>query len=267
MSEIVHPTTLSLELFAAGDTDASVAAHLATCDVCAKSVNELTDGAADFAKNEADAFLKMVSAKAQLEASSTSGAAPPTPPALSSPSASLPEIRTPTPTPTPNNVIFAKFGRVAAPIIVAAAAVLLLVRSNVQEGSAVTPSVSPSNEPQRFKGGLSVAVVRERAGSQERIAGDMSVRANDRARVEVSLDRSQPISAGILEDDGTWTVLLAPAMLDRGTHYSEQAARFDERPTNGVIIVGEPSAVDRARTTKDFAHVTVIKLHPEGGGN
>jgi hypothetical protein len=152
--------------------------------------------------------------------------------------------------------------------LVAAAAVLLLVRSNVQEGSLVTPSASPTTAPapgdlERFKGGVSVAVVRERDGAQERMVGEMGVRANDRVRVEVSVDRSQPISAAILEDDGTFTMLLAPAMLDRGTHYSERAARFDERPTHGVILVGEPSAVERAHTTRNFDGLTVIKLHPE----
>src|SRR6202011_3209619 len=81
-------------------------------------------------------------------------------------------------------------------------------------------SPGPTGES-HFKGGLVVAVVRDRAGHQERLIGPFTVRAGDRIRVEVSSDGERPLSAGLLTDEGTWVTLLAPTILEAGTHYSE----------------------------------------------
>ena len=131
---------------------------------------------------------------------------------------------------------------------------------------AVRPTAGPSTGPAaelRFKGGLVVAVVRERGGRQERLAGPFQVRAGDRVRVEVSTDREGPLAAGLLTDEGEWVTLLAPVALEAGTHYSELAARFDESPTRATLLVGDPEEVGRARASRDFARVVAWRVTSE----
>jgi hypothetical protein len=115
----------------------------------------------------------------------------------------------------------------------------------------------------RFKGGLVVAVVRERAGRQERLAGPFQVRADDRVRIEVSTDHDGPLAGGLLTDAGEWTALLAPVALEAGTHYSELAARFDASPTFATLLVGPPGDVERARATRDFAGLVAWRVTSE----
>lgn len=61
--------------------------------------------------------------------------------------------------------------------------------------------------------------------------------------------------AGLLGKDGSWLVLLTPALLEAGTHFSERSARFDDAPTEGWILAGEPQTVEGARATHDFSQV------------
>jgi hypothetical protein len=171
----------------------------------------------------------------------------------------------------------ARIGYVAGPLL-AAALVLLVVRGRGQgDGAPAIPGTTPSLQAtvgatattattaaeSRFKGGLVVAVVRERAGHQERLTGPFQVRAGDRVRVEVSIDREGPVAAGLLTDEGEWVALLAPAALEAGTHFSELAARFDESPTRATLVVGEPEAVQRARATRDFVGVVAWRVTNE----
>lgn len=115
----------------------------------------------------------------------------------------------------------------------------------------------------QFKGGLQIAIVRERGTDQERFASVVAVRPGDRFRVEVSLDRERPVTAGVLASDGSWLTVLAPALLAPGTHLSERAAAVDDHPIDGVVIAGIPADVERARATRDFTGVTVLAIHPE----
>jgi hypothetical protein len=131
----------------------------------------------------------------------------------------------------------------AAPLL-AAAVVLLLVR--------------PRPGSPRWKGGgLQVAVIRDRQGRQERLAGPFSVRAGDRIRVEIGTDRRRPLTAGLLTDEGDWISLLAPAEVPIGVSLSELAARFDAAPTRATLLVGSPDGVARARTTRNFRDLVV----------
>jgi predicted anti-sigma-YlaC factor YlaD len=108
----------------------------------------------------------------------------------------------------------------------------------------ILPHAEP---PVRFKGGPQLAVVRDRAGVQARAAAAVSVRAGDRLRVEVSLDQPGEVGVAFLGEDGSWVVLLAPRRLPPGTHWSEQALRFDDHPTAGVILAGAPDALAKRR--------------------
>ncbi|HEV3193873.1 MAG TPA: hypothetical protein VGY54_25385, partial [Polyangiaceae bacterium] len=83
--------------------------------------------------------------------------------------------------------------------IAAAAMFFLFVR-------AAPPATSDATtHGDRFKGGVQVAAVMERAGRQERMTGEVRARPGDRMRIEVSLVGEQPVTAGVLEKNGTWT--------------------------------------------------------------
>jgi predicted anti-sigma-YlaC factor YlaD len=125
-----------------------------------------------------------------------------------------------------------------APLVLAAAVLLLVQRR--------------SPDRLRWKGGLQVAVIRDRRGDQERLTGPFSVRAGDRVRIEIGSDRRQPLTAGLLADDGAWVALLAPAVVPAGVSLSELAARFDASPTRATLLVGAPEKIDSARRTRNF---------------
>lgn len=229
-----HPPPYRLEALAAGDDDAAARAHVAACEACAQYLDGLRARAERFrAANDAGAFVQRAAVRsARRRAARWSRAA-----------------------------------TIAAPLV-AAAAVLVWVRGRPRDATHTAPATRPpaAYAPDlRFKGGLAVAVIRDRGGRQERLAGDIHVRAGDRVRVEVSTDHESPVTAGLLLDDGQWVPLLAPASLAAGTHYSEVDARFDPSPTHATLLVGAPADVDRARRTHDFAGVVAWRVDGEAG--
>jgi hypothetical protein len=126
---------------------------------------------------------------------------------------------------------------------------------------APTPSTMGSTaSSEHFKGGLTIAVIRERAGRQDRLTEPFEVEPGDRIRLEIAVDRDRPLAGGLLSADGAWASLLSPVPLGPGTHYSELAARFDDDPTDAVLIVGAPADVDRARATRNFADVIAWRV-------
>lgn len=213
----MHPAAYRLDAVAAGDDDEEVSDHVRACHDCAAYVGTLRHRAKAF-REGANAHVHLARA---LERNRDRR-----------------RMR----------VIV-----VAAPVIAAAAMALLVLRARPPEPTSVPgPEPTAQSGETRFKGKLSVAVIRERDGRQERIVGPFEVRASDRIRIEVSIDREAPLTAGLLTDGGEWVVLLAPVALSPGTHYSEGAAHFDETPTKATLLVGSPNAVDRARRTRDF---------------
>jgi hypothetical protein len=223
--DTAHPAAPKLEAVAAGDPPGSIAAHLEACEACAAYVARMAA--------EANAFRAQADPMAFAEA-----------------------IRVRAKRPHRAPVVW-----IAGPVVVAAAALLLWFHAPSgmpATGADIATSAGPANE--RFKGGLSVAAVRERAGRQERLNGPFQVQPLDRIRVEIAVDREEPITAGLLSSDGTWTVLEEPVTLGAGTHYSELAARFDETPTDAVLLVGSPADVDRARASRNFEGVVAWRV-------
>jgi hypothetical protein len=49
-----------------------------------------------------------------------------------------------------------------------------------------------------------------------------------------------------------------------GTHLSERAARIDARPSRGVVLVGAPDAVSRARASRRLDEVSALRIEWEG---
>lgn len=225
-----HPPAPKLEAVAAGDDPGPIAAHIETCAACAAYVARLRSEAAAFrAEVDADGFAEVISARAAAS-----------------------ERRR-----------WAAFIGLAGPVVAAAAAVLLWLRaspdSRAPSASAGVASSEPSDRV-RFKGELSVAVIRERGGKQERLTGPFEVEPSDRIRIEMAVDRDEPVTAGLLSPDGTWTLLQEAVTLGGGTHYSDLSARFDESPTDAWLLVGSPKEVERARSLRVFDRVVAWRI-------
>jgi hypothetical protein len=147
-----------------------------------------------------------------------------------------------------------RFALVVIPVLAAAAMLVVFMRAERFEAD-TAHSVAT-----RFKGALQLAVVRERSGRQERFNGKVTVKPRDALVVELAVAEAQELSAAFLGSDGSFVLLLSPRRLSGGTHHSERAARFDDRPTSGTVIAGSPEAVERARRTRSFADVAVLSV-------
>jgi len=226
-----HPPAPRLEAVAAGDEAGAIAAHLEACEACAAYVSRLEREAAAFrARVDPAAFVEGIRARAAT-------------------SERRRRVR----------VVW-----LVGPVVAAAAAVLLWLRASpdgrMSTLSTGAPSSAPPGDVARFKGGLSVAAIRERGGRQERLIGPFEVQHSDRIRIEIAVDREEPVTAGLLSDDGTWILLQSPAALSIGTHYSDLAARFDDTPTDALLLVGSPAEVEHARRTRNFEDVVAWRV-------
>jgi hypothetical protein len=225
---MTHPAAPKLDAVAAGDDPGPIATHLAECEACGRYVATLREQAVGFRANvNAAAFAENIRV---LSRAAPKGARGP-------------------------RVVWA-----VAPVLAAAAALVLWLQSPSH-----APRLVPSSagEAEHFKGGISVAAVRERGGRQDRLVGPFEVEPSDRVRVEIAVDHEGPVTAGLLSADGSWATLLAPVSLGPGTHYSELAARFDDSPTDAVLLVGTPADVERARTTRNFEGVIAWRVRSE----
>lgn len=160
-----HPPAWALDAVAAGDPPGPLESHLGVCDACRRYVESLRQEAEEFrAHADAKAFVAEVVARA---ATKSTGA--------------LRADRT-----APRRLV--RWGLVvAAPALAAAAAVALVAWPTRPPLVPVAGSELSSGE--HFKGGLTVAVVRERAGRQDRLTAPFEVEPGDRIRVEVDVDR------------------------------------------------------------------------------
>jgi hypothetical protein len=221
----MHPSAPRLDAVAAGDDPGAIAGHLADCEACGRYVARLREEAALFRANvDAKAYAENVRARARAR-------------------------------PVESRAYRAFW--FAAPLVAAAAAVVLWAKSPSH-----APRFVPSSagEAEHFKGGIAVAAVLDRGGHQDRLVGPFEVRPSDRVRVEIAMDHEGPVTAGLLFADGSWATLLAPVSLGPGTHYSELDARFDDAPTDALLVVGAPDAVARARATRNFEGVVAWRI-------
>ena len=229
-----HPAGYLLDELAAGGGDDETARHLEDCPVCRQYVDRLTAASQRFAaEHDAGAFADEILAR---------------------------QDRT-------NGTRWGISMAIAVPVVAAiAAGVFFWIHPasgpNVPAPSAV--ALAPT-EPTgvRFKGAPQLAVIREREGQQLRMSVDAGIRAQDRLRVEISLDAPTLIEIGVLSTDGSWATLQPAQMLTAGTHYSSQAVKFDDAPSDGWVIAGSPDAVQRARDTHEFRDVAVVPLRVE----
>jgi hypothetical protein len=230
-----HPNAIDLEAFACGEPIARVAEHVESCDACR-------------------GYLAKVGG---LEA-----------PALPAPRAA--SIR-------PKRV---RVELLAIPLAIAAA-VLFFVRSpasqRLDQAHLTIPPVTVPEPTQvavvthedppgvRFKGGLQLAVVRERGAHQDRFTDGFTIRPGDRLRLEVAVDESRAILGAVLGDDGSWLEMMEEGVRDAGTYFSEKSARIDSEPTAGTLIVGDPGLVRAAKLTHRFEGLRTVRVEVEGG--
>jgi hypothetical protein len=271
---MTHPSSLDLEAFACGEVSGpcKVAEHLAVCDACAAFVARLGALTGPTAA-QADALIaralaRVVEIKPSVASSHVASVA-------SAGSAEKQSRK------SSKGRLWLVTTSIITPLA-AAAAVLLLARSN-PDSKLARPAPAPSttstapdrilmaplpgsvSEPDTtFKGGLQIAVVRDRGGEQARFASGVRVRPGDRLRVEVALDREQAILGAVLSDDGSYLELMPLAVRGPGTHFSEKSAKIDGSPTYGTIVIGTPEAVARARATRQLDGVVSLRVEWEG---
>ncbi len=258
-----HPSSLDLEAFAVGEPlPSDFVGHVERCAACAELVGRLHAlvGTGPSAAEAADAVSRAV-ARVALEPSDRPEVAN--------------DIEAPHRARVPQKRKLWLFATSVVTPLAAAAAILLFARSE----SLTTPAAPPTTvsrilmaplpsaaavEPETtFKGGLQVAVVRERGGQQARFSGPVRVRPGDRIRVEVALDREQAILGAVLGDDGSYLELMADTLRGPGTHFSEKSAKFDDAVTHGTILIGTRDAVAHARATRVLDGVTTIRIEWE----
>jgi hypothetical protein len=239
----MHPNAIDLQAFACGDDASRVASHLGACDACTAYVAR----AGGFAKKSPrtqpvptvtsiESFRRRPATRIALTLAPFAAAAAillwmgtREPPArtTSGSSATSPTPTTPT---TPPAAL------------------------------ALNDIAQPGDPDTTFKGGMQLAVVRERNGAQERFTGAVQVRAGDRLRIEVALDRSQTILGAVMGEDGSYLEVMPAGARDAGTHFSEKSTRIDERPLRGTVLIGSPEAVRLARTTHDFTGLRTLPI-------
>jgi hypothetical protein len=284
---MMHPTSLDLEAFVVGEPlPASFAGHVDECSACGAFVERLrgvVDAAPSRSKSEADAAVARALARI----------AAPEPRVTTSEVANDTRAASGAPSPVtrlePKRNLWMLATSVVAPLA-AAAAIVVLARSSftppgpgpVPQPTTTTPAPpdtilmgtlpqrigesAPSEPDTQFKGGMQVAVVRERDGRQARFSTMVPVRPGDRLRVEVALDHEQAILGAVLADDGSYLELMPQAVRGPGTHFSERSAKIDAAPTQGTILIGTPEGVARARQTrgtKDLRGVATLRVEWE----
>lgn len=245
-----HPSAFALESTAAGHPSPETARHLADCEACRAHVETLEKGARAFAEEPLPAFLREPKLVEAIDA--------PKAPTAETRATRSAQAR---PETHPKKITFGRvlpFAATVLPLAAAALAVLALQRPAPLDDPKLEPtSTSPAV---RFKGGPTLAVIREHEGTQDRFTSKVFVGPNDALRVELGVDAEGTYEAGLLGADGSWVVLLAPTMLRPGAHYSERAARFDARPEAGVLVAGPEADVEAARKTRDFSRVAVLPV-------
>lgn len=284
----MHPSSLDLEAFVVGEPlPASFAGHLENCSACGAFVEQLrgvVDAAPACSKSEADAAVARALARIEptdprLETADMAN----DPRAASRAPASVARLE-------PKRKSWMVATSVVAPLAAAAVIVVLARSSFTPPGPGPVPQPSPTTAPAppdtilmgtmpprigesvprepdtQFKGGMQVAVVRERDGRQARFSSMVPVRPGDRLRVEVALDHEQTIVGAVLADDGSYLELMPQAVRGPGTHFSERSAKIDAAPSRGTILIGTPEAVARARRargTKDLGGVATLRVEWE----
>lgn len=250
-----HPNAVALEAFALGEKPAGAAEHVASCEACRAYVERVRAelGAATEAPPREVVVRIEDAARRERGRRVRAIGAVVVPFAVAA--ALLLVLKRPV---SPEATL-----REAGPARASSELAMATPEPSADEPTVYTLQMAKSDPETRFKGGLTTAVVRERGGNQARFTRSVGVRSGDRLRLEVALDRTEAILAAVLGDDGSWLELMPEGTRDAGTHLSERSARVDATPTGGVILVGPPEAVRRARVTHDTTGLSSLRVDVE----
>ena len=141
--------------------------------------------------------------------------------------------------------------RVWVPVLAACAVALFVYTNRGPVGPALTTSPNElSGDALRMKGrSIQVAVIRNRKGVQSRHTNHVTVHPGDALRVQVTVQKKQDLTIGIVDKTGGWLPLQTGHRFDPGIHFVHQdAIQIDSRITRGRVIAGPPRAVETART-------------------
>jgi hypothetical protein len=231
---MIHPSSLDLEAFACGERLAHVPGHLTACTECRTFVARLSALVGGEARESRDEKVVTHAPPARRAATRLSFIAP-----------------------------LATFAVAAAVLLIARRPSSIVTPVPESDPAPAVTAIIPPDPETTFKGGIQIAVIRERDGAQQRYSDVVTVRPGDRVRLEVGLDREQPLVGGILGDDGSWLELMPSAVRSAGTHLSERSARIDPEPLAGRILVGTPEAIERARGRRDAGALATLRIEWE----
>lgn len=233
-----HPDATRLDALAIGRDDQQAAEHVRTCEKCALYIQSLELAQSQFREREAphaQAFVEAVRLRSRRQRAES------------------------------RRAWLVRGGGVLA----LAAGVMLAVRlgqapgSAGKDGESVGPGQPVVEGPVRFKGGSQAAVIVSRAGKQFRGTDPVALEPGDSIRLEIALDHTTALEAGVLSEAGDWAPLQAMKTFDPGTHFSDSSVEFDESIPAGWIVMGEPQAVAEARRTRRFDNVRTIRVRPK----
>jgi hypothetical protein len=261
-----HPPSWQLDGLAAGDADAHASTHVAQCSACAAYVAglklEIEAAAHDFDPVQAAALHANLVTLAAVGAPQAN-ADPAVGAAAASPALTLQALSA---HPRWRSLRFA----VAGLALAAGFAMYVAFRSSAWPSAQVVTLSSanvPANDPHggdRLKGAFQVVIIRERAGVQVQLTGAVELQPNDRIRLQITTQGGEPIAAGVLSQAGEFYPLLAPEVLPAGTHFSQEAMRFDAAAFRGWVVWGAPDKIAALRLTHDVQSVqfAAIRVGP-----
>ena len=223
-----HPAAFKLEAYHVGEGSPeerqALEAHLQGCEPCGRYLAELdTHRQAFLADEDPEAFLRRPAIAAAMNAARVA----------------QPERRP-----------WWHLGWLLAPAAVAAIVLL-----------AMPPSPTEPSDI-RLKGAdIAAEVVLLRAGAQRQIRGELVLAPKDAFRLQVTLTGDTVLSAGILEDDGTWTLLADAQALNAGVHFlPDDALHVGDEPVRGWLLVGTPEQVAGARKSQDYRGLRSMRV-------
>jgi hypothetical protein len=265
-----HPPSWRLDGVAAGDTDVHASMHIAQCVTCADYVAslklEIEAAAVDFSPVKAaelHANLIKVAEEGAEQATAERVVDVAVADTVLTPPLTLPALRG-----------HARWGRVrfgvAGLAVAAGVALYLALRSGASPAEHVAilggdhvPAEGPPNASagaDRLKGTFQVMIIRERAGAQLQLTGGVDLQPKDRIRLQITSEGREAIAAGVLSESGEFYALVAPEVLPAGTHFSQDAMRFDDAAFRGWVVWGSPDKIAALRRTRDVQSVQSVAI-------
>ncbi len=239
---IQHPSPYQLKLWIGGEaTGSSLEDHIGQCPNCRNAVERLrSDRQAFLEPRNSMAFVNQVWLKATQES-----------PKEARPFWSFWALRLVAGTAVLLVILFSGLYVMSPPSPPA-------IRTMPKSEKAVSSKIRLKGKP------IQLAAIVRRKGHQIRHTSSFSIIPNDEMIIEVTLNTSMTITAGLLDDDDLWYPVMDGTFLEKGTHYSKHEMVVDQSPTPGWIIVGPPEAVSRAIKRREFQNVQVMRIKASG---